>query len=81
MASFGKLLKKISTQSKISEGSNEGNSTQETAKKIFGSKLGGLQTKLAAGQILGKKATKCMKCPGIRTILLLVLGNRIDKDI
>lgn len=57
MASFGKLLKKISTQSKISEGSNEGNSTQETAKKIFGSKLGGLQTKLAAGQILGKGAT------------------------
>lgn len=57
MASFGKLLKKISTQSKISEGSNEGNGTQETAKKIFGSKLGGLQTKLAAGQILGKKAT------------------------
>lgn len=56
MASFGKLLKKISTQSKISEGSNEGNSTQETAKKIFGSKLGGLQTKLAAGQILGKRA-------------------------
>lgn len=56
MASFGKLLKKISTQSKINEVGSEGNTTQETAKKIFGSKLGGLQTKLAAGQILGKRA-------------------------
>lgn len=57
MANFGKLLKKISTQSKINEGGSEGSTTQETAKKIFGSKLGGLQTKLAAGQILGKEAT------------------------
>lgn len=53
MASFGKLLKKISNQTK-SEGGGDGNSSHETVKKVFSSKLGGLQTKIAAGQILGR---------------------------
>ena len=57
MASFGKLLKKISNQTR-SEGGGDGNSSHETVKKVFGSKLGGLQTKIAAGQILGRYLNK-----------------------
>lgn len=54
MTSFGKLVKKLSIPNKSNEGGNEGHSSQETVKKLFSTKLGAMQTKLAAGQLLGR---------------------------
>jgi hypothetical protein len=54
MASFGKLVKKLSIPNKSNEGKSESRrSSQETVKTLFGTKLGAMQTRLAAGHILG----------------------------